>query len=116
MRARGVRPCVSSPRSLTISSAADASEIWLDTAAVTRPSGRSSGSPAIFSRLVSRRGPSSVVTPATGTISRSNRPSSIARTARRCDSSANRSMSSREIPHLAAIMSAERNCDTSWSP
>ena len=59
MRARGFRPCCFSARSETISSAAAASEIWLDTAAVMRPPSRSVFSVAIFSSEVSRRGPSS---------------------------------------------------------
>lgn len=46
------------------------------------PPSTTSFSPAIFSSEVSRRGPSSTATSPNGTISRSNRPSSIARTAR----------------------------------
>ena len=59
-RARGRRPCVFTARSDATSSADAPSEIWLDTAAVRRPPGSSGWSFAIFSRLVSRRGPSSL--------------------------------------------------------
>ena len=47
-----------------------------------------------------------------GTISSSKRPSSIAATARRCDSSEYASSSSREISHSFAIASAEMPCGT----
>ena len=66
-------------------------EIWDAAAAVSSQPSRSGLSPAIFSSVVSRRGPSSSVTPATGVISRRNRPSSMARTARAWLSSANSS-------------------------
>ena len=56
--------------------------IWLDTAAVIRPLSRSVFSVALLSSDVSRRGPSSWLTPAHGAISRVNRPSSVARMAR----------------------------------
>ena len=68
-----------------MSSAAAPSEICDESAAVSRPPSTRVLRPAIFSRDVSRRGPSSVVTPSYGTISRSNRPSSMARIARRCE-------------------------------
>ena len=55
-----------------------------------------------------RRRPAS----ATGTISRSNSPPSIAAIARRFDSSANASSCSREICHSFAISSAEMPCGT----
>ncbi|MDT4878852.1 hypothetical protein FQZ97_1144840 [compost metagenome] len=63
------------------------SQVWLETAAVTLSQPNSGSSSAIFSRLV-RRGVSSWTTPASGTISRAKRPSSMARRARTCDSSA----------------------------
>jgi len=85
-------------------------------AAVTRPPARRGGRAAIAARLVSRRGPSSVSTPPMGTISRSNRPSSIATTARLWLHSAKFSMSAREIPQRDAISSAARNWEISVSP
>jgi hypothetical protein len=48
----------------------------------------------------------------TGTTSRSNRPCSIAASARRCDSYEYASSSSRESPHSSAISSAEIPCGT----
>src|SRR5204863_396431 len=67
--------------------------------AVVVPSGSKTGfSFARASIEVSRRGPSSATTSPTGTISRSKKPSSWARTARSCERSAQRSCSSREIP------------------
>ena len=48
----------------------------------------------------------------TGTTSRSKRPSSIAASARRCDSYEYASSSSRESPHSSAISSAEIPCGT----
>ena len=115
MRARGFRPCVLTACSLAISSAADASEICDDTAAVSRPPSTSVRSERILSRSGSR-GPSSNVRPLSGSISRSKRPSARARSARWCDSTANSSMSSRDRSHFSAIISAERNCDTSCVP
>ena len=115
MRARGFSPWSFTACSLAMSSAADASLIWLDTAAVRRPPSTSVGSERIFSQLGSR-GPSSNVHSPSGTISFSNRPSARARSARSCDSTANSSMSSREMSHFSAIISAPRNCETSWSP
>ena len=103
-------------RSEATSTAVAPSEIWLDTAAVSRPPGISVGSLAIFSRLVSRRGPSSFLTSPYGSISPAKRPSSMARIARRWLSSAKRSMSSRVMFHFSAISSAPRNCDTSCVP
>ena len=83
--------------SLVTSTAAAPSTIWLEFPAVTLPSGRNAGwSEASFSADVSRRGASSTAKSdaaragsptSTGTISFSNRPSSIAAIARRCDSS-----------------------------
>ena len=108
-------PCTRSPRSLTISSAAAASESWLEVAAVTVPPSISGGSERILSRS-GARGPSSAVTPATGSISRSNLPSARAAMARSCERTANSSIAARLSDHFAAIISAARNCDTSASP
>ena len=113
--ARGVSPWSRSACSDTTSIAADASLIWLATAAVMRPPSRSVGSERIFSQLGSR-GPSSRASPATGTISRSKRPSAVAVRARSWEVTANASMSSRVIDQFSAIMSAPRNWLTSWSP
>ena len=51
-----------------------------------------------------------------GTISASNAPSPIARTARWWLASAYRSISARPIPHLSAIRSAARNWEISSAP
>ena len=93
-----------------------ASEIWLATAAVTRPSGTRVRNAAILAKLVSRRGPSSASTAPYGMISRSKRPSSAAAAARRWLSNAYSSISARLIPHFSAISSAARNWETSWRP
>ncbi len=98
-----------------MSSAAEASAIWLDTAAVTRPPSCRVFSVAIFSRVDSRGGSSTAKSP-TGTISRSKRPSAMALSARSLLCRPKRSMSSREMSHFFAIMSAELNCETSPSP
>jgi DNA-binding winged helix-turn-helix (wHTH) protein len=82
IRARGVRPWRSTASPEAMSSAPAPSEICDDVAAVISQPSRSGGRFAIFSRVVSRRGPSSVATPFSGAISRSNLPSSIARIAR----------------------------------
>ena len=116
MRARGVRPCRRTASSEAISSAAAPSEICDAVAAVSSQPSRSGFRPAIFSSEVSRRGPSSVVTPATGVISRSNWPSSIAWTARWWLSSANSSSGCRLMPHFSHISCAPRNWEISWSP
>ena len=119
-RARGVSPCSATARSEATSSALAPSQIWDATAAVTRPPGASGSSPAIFDSDVSR-GHWSVSTTVpsgsvTGSISPAKRPSAIAVRARSCETSANSSISSREMPHFSAIISAERNWLTSWSP
>ena len=108
MRARGVRPWSFKACSLTMSMAAEASEICDATAAVMRPPSRRVGSDRIFSQFGSR-GPSSVARPLTGTISPSKRPSAVARMARSWDSTAKASMSSRLMSHCSAIRSAPRN-------
>ena len=68
---------------------------------------------------MSRRTPSSTRSSVSGwsvagtpTISRSNRPSSMARAALRCDSSENASSSSRVRLHCSAINSADSPCGT----
>ena len=60
MRARGFRPWSFTACSLAMSSAAEPSLIWLDTAAVSRPPSTSVGSDRILSQFGSR-GPSSNV-------------------------------------------------------
>ena len=82
---------------------------------MTRPPSTSVGSVRIFSKFGSA-GPSSWSSPSSGTISASKRPSVRARMARSCDSTANASMSSREMSHFSAIISAPRNWLTSPSP
>ena len=114
-RARGESPWSASPRSLTISSAAEASEICDEHAAVTRPPSVRAGSERILSQSGSR-GPSSAVHSPSGTISASKRPSSRARMARVWDSTANSSISSRPMSHFSAINSADRNWLTSCVP
>ena len=54
--------------------------------------------------------------PSIGAISRSNRPSSMALTARWWLSSANSSSASRLMPHFSHISWAPRNWEISWSP
>ncbi len=98
-----------------MSCAAEASEICEAHAAVTRPPSVSVGSERILSQSGSR-GPSSAAHSPSGTISASKRPSACAVMARRCDSTAKASMSSREMFHLSAIISAERNWLTSCVP
>ena len=99
-----------------MSSAPAPSEICEETAAVISQSGRSGASPAIFSSDVSRRGPSSWLKPSSGTIWDSNRPSSMARTARWWLSRANSSSWLRLRPHCSQISWAPRNWEISWSP
>ena len=115
MRARGVRPWARRPFSLTTSSAAAASAIELETAAVSRPRSTRVGSERILAQS-GRRGGSSALRPKAGRISRSKRPSAAARNARSCEVTANRSMSSRLMSHFSAIISADRNWEISWSP
>src|SRR5215218_3034426 len=121
-RARGTRPRREQAASLATSTAAAPSQIWLEFPAVTLPFGRNAGSSAASaSGDVSARGVSSTPksTPvcgfdtSTGTTSCSKRPSSIAASARRCDSYEYASSSSRERSHFSAISSAEMPCGTS---
>ena len=115
MRARGLRPCSLTAFSDAISNADAASFVGDDTAAVKYFAPSSNGNEAIFSKEVSR-GPSSTLKSPSGTISRSKRPSVCAWRARRCDSSANTSMSSRLMFHFSAISSAPWNCETGSVP
>ncbi len=104
-RARGSSPSCDAFFSDATSTAAEPSTIWLEFPAVVLPSGTNAGwSSASFSIVVPRRTASStakrvrviVAAPppssgtgtssSTGMISLSNRPSSIARAARMCDS------------------------------
>ena len=61
MRASGVRLCAFKAASETISAALAPSQIWLELAAVSRPSGLSSFTPAMDSSVASKRMPSSTV-------------------------------------------------------
>ncbi len=108
MRASGSRPSSLARSSLASTRHAAPSLSDDELPAVTVPPSRKIGlSLARRSRVVSGRGPSSEWT-VTGspfgwgtsivTISSSKRPASAAATARRCDSSANASWSSRETP------------------
>ena len=112
----GVRPYRSSASADAISSAPAPSEICEATAAVISQPSRSGASPAIFSSEVSRRGPSSLLRPASGAIWRSNRPSSMARTARWWLSSENSSSWLRLRSQRSHISWAPRNWEISWSP
>ena len=108
MRASGSRPSSRARSSLVTTTQAAPSLICEALPAVTVPPCLKIGlSAARRSRLVSGRGPSSawMVTgsplgwgTSTVTISSSKRPASAAAMARRCDSSANASWSSRETP------------------
>jgi hypothetical protein len=115
MRALGVSPSCCTARSPAISRAAAPSLTWLAQAAVMRPSGSRVGSDLILSQSGSR-GPLSAVSPPSGAISGSKSLSALARSARVCDSTANRSMSSREMSQCVAIISAPRNWLTSPAP
>ena len=112
-RARGRSPSAAAFSSLMMRIAAEPSVICDELPAVTRPSGRNAGfSLARVSIDESGRMPSSFVisspsAPRTGWISRSNRPSAVARAARWWLSAAKASMSSRERPHFSAMSSAE---------
>ena len=115
MRARGVRPWSLTACSDANNTALAPSEIWLAIAAVSRPPSTRVFRPAIFSSEVSR-GPSSVTKPSTGMISFSKYPARMAAWARWWLVSANCSISSREMSHFSAIISAPRNWEISWSP
>ena len=123
-RARGVRPSSLAFSSLITSTAEAPSLIWLELPAVTLPSGLKAGFRlASVSAVVPGRMPSSAVTSSslstmlpvslsrrfseTPTISFSKRPSAVACSARCCDWAPKASSSSREMPHLSAIISAE---------
>ena len=114
MRARGVRPW-SFTRLLGRDRAArpSASEIWLDTAAVSRPPSTSVRQRADL--LAVRLARAFVAVDA---VERHDLALEAALGAgpdapARGDSTANASMSSREMSHFSAIISAPRNCETS---
>ena len=115
-RARGRSPRARARASDMMRSAAAPSEIWDELAAVTTPSGLKDGArAAIFSRLTGTRTPSSVANTVpsgrvTGTISRANRPSAMARPAFSWLAAENSSSSSRLRPHFSAISSADSPC------
>ena len=108
MRASGSRPSSRARSSLASTRQAAPSLSDEELPAVTVPPSRKIGfSFASRSSVVSGRGPSSACTvtgspfgwgTSTVTSSSSKRPASAAATARRCDSSANASWSSRETP------------------
>jgi hypothetical protein len=117
IRARGVRPSPRALSALMSMTAAAPSEICDEVPAVIRPSALNTGSSrASASSVVSGRMPwsRSIRVPpfSIGTISRSNRLSSVARCARRCDSSASWSSSDRGISQRSAISSADKPCGT----
>ena len=115
MRARAFKPYFFSAAAETISIAAAASPVWLDTPAVMLPPGASGSSFCICSSVESRV-VSSCSRPLVTMISFLKRPSAIAARARRWLSSENCSISSREMFHLSAIICAPTNCDTGWLP
>ena len=113
MRARGVSPSSSAFSRAINSTAAAPSEICEELPAVTEPPSLKAGfSAASASRLVSRRMPwsAAIVCPSTriGMISRSKRPSSVARAASRCERKPSSSCSARVTSQRSAISSAER--------
>ena len=117
-RARGARPSSSAFSRAMSSTAAAPSEICDELPAVTVPSSLNAGlSAASASRVVSRRMPWSVArsspSASSGMISRSKRPSSVARTASWCERRPRASCSERGISHCFAISSAEMPCGTS---
>jgi hypothetical protein len=112
IRASGVRPWSRAYRALVITTAAAPSLSGQQLPAVIRPSGRNTGlSPATPSRVTPARGPSSVATTVpsgvvTGVISRAQKPSAIAFSARFWLRTPNSSMSSRVTPLTWARFSA----------
>ena len=117
MRAIGSRPSSRARSSLASTTQAAPSLICDALPAVTLPPWRKTGfrRGEALERVVSGRGPSSAWTvtgspfgcgTSTVTISSSKRPASAAATARRCDSSANASWSSRETSYRSATFSA----------
>jgi hypothetical protein len=111
-RASGVMPSSRAFVSLMTTRAAAPSLSGQALPAVTRPSGRNTGlSPEMPSSVVPARGPSSVLTTVpsgvvTGVISRSQKPSAIARSARFWLRTANSSISWRETSLISARFSA----------
>ena len=117
IRARGLSPRACAFSRVISSTAAAPSEICDELPAVILPSGLNAGlRPASVSSVVSGRMPWSLtyVSPltGTGTISRSNFPSSVARWASWCDRTASSSSSAREISQRSAIISAPSPCPT----
>ncbi len=116
IRARGVRLWSLTACSEASSTALAPSEIWLATAAVIRPPSLSGGQAGhLLQRCLPRGLVDGEVRPP-ATISLSKWPARIASNARWWLASAKRSMSSREMSHFSAIISAPRNCEISWSP
>ena len=116
MRARGFRPCRRTAASLAISSAAAPSAIWLDTAAVTRPPGVSGSSVAIFSSVVPRAASRRDATSPTARSRDRSSPRRSPGSPGDCSRARTPPCSRRLMFHFSAIISAERNCETSWSP
>ena len=112
MRASGVRPSSAAFVSDMMTTAAAPSLRAQQLPAVTTPSGRKTGSrPAMASYVTPARGPSSWVTTVpsgvvTGVISRSQKPSAMAFSARFCERTANSSSSLRSRPRRRATFSA----------
>ncbi len=123
-RARGVRPRALAFSSLMMRTAAAPSVICDELPAVTLPSGLKAGFRlARTSAVVSGRIPSSVAMTslvaapsssltASGRISRSKRPSAVARAASCWLRAPKASRSWRDRSHWSAIISAEMPCDT----
>ena len=116
-RARGVRPCSFTARSEATSSA-DAPSRDLARHRRGEPSARAQRLQLrhLLERGVAARALVAAARRRAARSRASKRPSSIARSARWWLSSAKRSMSSREMSHFSAIISAPRNCDTSCVP
>ena len=112
IRASGVMPSSRALVSLMMTTAAAPSLSGQQLPAVTRPSGRKTGlRPDTPSIVTPGRGPSSFATTepsgrVTGVISRSQKPSAMAFSARFCDRTPNSSISSRLMPLICARFSA----------
>src|SRR5579883_2828460 len=106
--ARFLNPSSPALRPLASSTAPAPSEIWLEFAAVTTPSGRKTGlSDFIRDRSGFGRTPSSFSRPLKEKTSERVQPLRSAAAARQWLCAANSSISSRVIPHFSAINSAE---------
>ena len=112
IRARGVMPSSAALVSLITTTAAAPSLSGQQLPAVTTPSGRKTGfSPETPSRVTPARGPSSALTTVpsgvvTGVISRAQKPSALAFSARFCERTPNSSSSRRVRPRRVATFSA----------